>query len=161
MRAESEIKNLFSSWYSWKIAELALNNNHSLTIKAILFTQKQLFDWPFRLLNMNCIRKYLPCLLPKIYKKLIKNEMVLSGYINRSTYIVAKMALNNNHSLTIQAILFTQKQLFDWPFRLLNMNCIRKYFSTSFSIAIHKYAVFTSWNFSNNVEMKNYSVILL
>ena len=24
--------NLFSSWYSWKIAELALNNNHSLTL---------------------------------------------------------------------------------------------------------------------------------
>jgi len=24
--------NLFSSWYSWKIAELALNNNHCLTI---------------------------------------------------------------------------------------------------------------------------------
>ena len=23
--------NLFSPWYSWKIAELALNNNHSLT----------------------------------------------------------------------------------------------------------------------------------
>jgi hypothetical protein len=23
--------NLFLSWYSWKIAELALNNNHSLT----------------------------------------------------------------------------------------------------------------------------------
>jgi len=23
--------NLFSLWYSWKIAELALNNNHSLT----------------------------------------------------------------------------------------------------------------------------------
>jgi len=23
--------NLFSSWYSWKITELALNNNHSLT----------------------------------------------------------------------------------------------------------------------------------
>jgi len=23
--------NLFSSWYSWKIAELALNNNYSLT----------------------------------------------------------------------------------------------------------------------------------
>ena len=72
--------NLFSSWYSWKIAELALNNNHLLTIKAILFTQKQLFDW------------------------------------------------------------------------LLNMNCIRKYFSTSFSLAIHKYAVFTSWYFSNNVS---------
>ena len=29
----------------------------------------------------------MPCLLPKIYKKLIKNEMVLSGYIKRSTYI--------------------------------------------------------------------------
>ena len=27
----SLIINLFSSWYSWKIAELALNNNHSLT----------------------------------------------------------------------------------------------------------------------------------
>jgi type III secretory pathway component EscS len=27
--------NLFSSWYSWKIAELALNNNHSLTPKRI------------------------------------------------------------------------------------------------------------------------------
>ena len=26
--------NLFSPWYSWKIAELALNNNHSLTITA-------------------------------------------------------------------------------------------------------------------------------
>jgi len=25
--------NLFSPWYSWKIAELALNNHHSLTIK--------------------------------------------------------------------------------------------------------------------------------
>ena len=24
--------NLFSPWYSWKIAELALNNNHSLTL---------------------------------------------------------------------------------------------------------------------------------
>jgi hypothetical protein len=24
--------NLFSPWYSWKIAELALSNNHSLTI---------------------------------------------------------------------------------------------------------------------------------
>jgi hypothetical protein len=24
--------NLFSSWYSWKIAELALNNNHSLYV---------------------------------------------------------------------------------------------------------------------------------
>ena len=23
--------NLFSPWYNWKIAELALNNNHSLT----------------------------------------------------------------------------------------------------------------------------------
>ena len=23
--------NLFSPWYSWKIAELTLNNNHSLT----------------------------------------------------------------------------------------------------------------------------------
>ena len=34
----------------------------------------------------------MPCLLPKIYKKLIKNEMVLSGYINRSTYIVAKIS---------------------------------------------------------------------
>jgi hypothetical protein len=27
--------NLFLSWYSWKIAELALNNNHSLTIICI------------------------------------------------------------------------------------------------------------------------------
>jgi hypothetical protein len=26
--------NLFSPWYRWKIAELALNNNHSLTITA-------------------------------------------------------------------------------------------------------------------------------
>jgi hypothetical protein len=26
--------NLFSLWYSWKIAELALNNNHSLKIIA-------------------------------------------------------------------------------------------------------------------------------
>jgi hypothetical protein len=24
--------NLFSPWYSWKIAELALNNNHSLVV---------------------------------------------------------------------------------------------------------------------------------
>jgi len=24
--------NLYSSWYSWKIAHLAFNNNHSLTI---------------------------------------------------------------------------------------------------------------------------------
>jgi hypothetical protein len=28
--------NLFSSWYSWKIAELALNNNQSLTQKWLL-----------------------------------------------------------------------------------------------------------------------------
>jgi hypothetical protein len=27
--------NLFSPWYSWKIAELALNNNHSLTYSTI------------------------------------------------------------------------------------------------------------------------------
>ena len=26
--------NLFSPWYSWKIDELALNNNHSLTLKS-------------------------------------------------------------------------------------------------------------------------------
>ena len=25
--------NLYSPWYSWKIAELALNNNYSLTLK--------------------------------------------------------------------------------------------------------------------------------
>jgi hypothetical protein len=25
------MENLFSPWYSWKIAELELNNNHSLT----------------------------------------------------------------------------------------------------------------------------------
>ena len=36
--------NLFSPWYSWKIVELALNNNHSLTI---IFSNKNkyfLFD---------------------------------------------------------------------------------------------------------------------
>jgi hypothetical protein len=27
--------NLFSPWYSWKIAELTLNNNHSLTLVSI------------------------------------------------------------------------------------------------------------------------------
>jgi hypothetical protein len=27
--------NLFSPWYSWKIAELVLNNNHSLTMLEI------------------------------------------------------------------------------------------------------------------------------
>ena len=30
--------NLFSPWYSWKIAELSLNNNHSLKF-ALLFSQ--------------------------------------------------------------------------------------------------------------------------
>jgi hypothetical protein len=42
--------NLFSPWYSWKFAELALNNNQSLThsyvkmnrIKKIL---KSILDW--------------------------------------------------------------------------------------------------------------------
>ena len=29
--------NLFSPWYSWKIAELALNNNHSLYIQKLTF----------------------------------------------------------------------------------------------------------------------------
>jgi hypothetical protein len=29
--------NLFSPWYSWRIAELALNNNHSLTLFWIYF----------------------------------------------------------------------------------------------------------------------------
>jgi len=29
--------NLFSSWYSWTIAELELNNNHSLTHSLYIF----------------------------------------------------------------------------------------------------------------------------
>ena len=28
--------NLISPWYSWKIAELMLNNNHSLKLKQII-----------------------------------------------------------------------------------------------------------------------------
>jgi hypothetical protein len=30
--------NLFSPWYSWKIAELVLNNNHSLTPTFYIFS---------------------------------------------------------------------------------------------------------------------------
>jgi type IV secretory pathway VirB3-like protein len=33
--------NLFSSWYSWKITELALNNNHSLFWKKSLKDKKR------------------------------------------------------------------------------------------------------------------------
>ena len=29
--------NLFSPWYSWQIAELALNNNHSLTLICVIY----------------------------------------------------------------------------------------------------------------------------
>jgi hypothetical protein len=35
--------NLFSPWYSWKIAHLALNNNHSLTYSSKVPTDMWLF----------------------------------------------------------------------------------------------------------------------
>jgi hypothetical protein len=39
--------NLFSPWYSWKIAELALNNNHSLTpnVCLCLNTHHKCWGW--------------------------------------------------------------------------------------------------------------------
>jgi hypothetical protein len=39
--------NLFSPWYSWKLAELALNNNHSLTLlKDFKSVSSEIKLWP-------------------------------------------------------------------------------------------------------------------
>jgi hypothetical protein len=50
--------NLFSTWYSWKIVELALNNNHLLTrnglwfyIIACVFLSKSAVIWYYSLLS--------------------------------------------------------------------------------------------------------------
>jgi hypothetical protein len=52
--------NLFSPWYRWKIAELALNNNHSLTITADILTKIHVFyiGTLFSFLHTNSHFKY-------------------------------------------------------------------------------------------------------
>ena len=45
-----ETQNLFLSWYSWKIAELPLNNNHSLTHSNTIFHYKA--DSPFFIFSL-------------------------------------------------------------------------------------------------------------
>ena len=54
--------NLFLSWYGWKIAELSLNNNHSLTqIISSLKMIEKLFRFKIagnRLVAINYINSY-------------------------------------------------------------------------------------------------------
>jgi hypothetical protein len=100
--------NLFSPWYSWKIAELVLNNNHSL------FLNSHVLNGICYLLLQSCGRFYNIINIYSIYRcrlgygtdyhgenKLIFNEMMM-----RSTlyFVLCGEATNTNIYNTLTSL---------------------------------------------------------
>jgi hypothetical protein len=57
--------NLFSPWYSWKIAELALSNNHSLTILRCEFVPRsgEVYSIPHYVIKFVSVFRQVCCFL--------------------------------------------------------------------------------------------------
>jgi hypothetical protein len=119
--------NLFSPWYSWKIAELALNNNHSLQTMCLFYflpflryvyiiSSKHNFFSQFRKFGMTlkAFGSFPLLYFCKICLILLYMLTTRSSNCSRYVYIIsskhnffspwyswkiAELALNNNHSL--------------------------------------------------------------